>query len=111
MSDTPQSGRFAALEARLPAHLATGQLWMLKGQVTGPITFTTAVKDQAGRAVFYDETIRVPLAMRGPGLPAGRILREQVRSIDVASTVLELARHGFSYLLNRRYQFPFSIQN
>lgn len=30
----------------------------LKGQVTGPITFTTAVKDQAGRAVFYDETIR-----------------------------------------------------
>jgi methionine synthase II (cobalamin-independent) len=30
----------------------------LKGQVTGPITFTTAVKDQAGRAVFYDESVR-----------------------------------------------------
>jgi methionine synthase II (cobalamin-independent) len=30
----------------------------LKGQVTGPITFTTAVKDQAGRAVFYDDALR-----------------------------------------------------
>ncbi|WP_373497864.1 hypothetical protein [Desulfococcus sp.] len=30
----------------------------LKGQVTGPVTFTTAVKDQAGRAVFYDEQLR-----------------------------------------------------
>ena len=30
----------------------------LKGQVTGPVTFTTAVKDQPGRAIFYNETIR-----------------------------------------------------
>lgn len=30
----------------------------LKGQVTGPLTFATAVKDQAGRSVFYDEQIR-----------------------------------------------------
>lgn len=30
----------------------------LKGQVTGPITFTTAVKDQNGRALFYDEQLR-----------------------------------------------------
>ncbi len=47
-------------------------------------------EDEHGLFV-YEETIRVPLAMRGPGLPAGRILREQVRSIDIASTVLELA--------------------
>jgi hypothetical protein len=30
----------------------------LKGQITGPITFTTAVKDQNGRAVFYDDQCR-----------------------------------------------------
>lgn len=30
----------------------------LKGQVTGPITFTTAVKDQNGRSIFYDEQLR-----------------------------------------------------
>ncbi len=30
----------------------------VKGQVTGPVTFCTGVKDQTGRAIFYDETLR-----------------------------------------------------
>lgn len=30
----------------------------VKGQVTGPITFCTGVKDQDGRAIFYNETLR-----------------------------------------------------
>ncbi|GBC63014.1 hypothetical protein DENIS_4003 [Desulfonema ishimotonii] len=30
----------------------------LKGQITGPVTFTTAVKEQQGRAIFYDEQLR-----------------------------------------------------
>ncbi len=30
----------------------------LKGQVTGPITFATSVKNQNGRAIFYDEQLR-----------------------------------------------------
>ena len=30
----------------------------VKGQVTGPITFCTGVKDQDGRAIFYDGTLR-----------------------------------------------------
>jgi hypothetical protein len=30
----------------------------VKGQVTGPVTFCTGVKDQDGRAIFYDETLR-----------------------------------------------------
>jgi methionine synthase II (cobalamin-independent) len=30
----------------------------VKGQVTGPITFCTAVKNQSGRSVFYDEQLR-----------------------------------------------------
>lgn len=30
----------------------------VKGQITGPITFGTGVKDQNGRAIFYDERIR-----------------------------------------------------
>lgn len=30
----------------------------VKGQVTGPITFCTGIKDQDGRAVFYNETLR-----------------------------------------------------
>ncbi|BBO70584.1 hypothetical protein DSCA_45140 [Desulfosarcina alkanivorans] len=30
----------------------------VKGQVTGPVTFGTGVKDQDGRAIFYNETLR-----------------------------------------------------
>ncbi len=30
----------------------------VKGQVTGPITFCTGIKNQSGRAIFYDEQLR-----------------------------------------------------
>ncbi|MCF8106335.1 MAG: hypothetical protein K9K64_12710 [Desulfohalobiaceae bacterium] len=30
----------------------------VKGQITGPITFGTGVKDQDGKAIFYDEQLR-----------------------------------------------------
>lgn len=40
----------------------------------------------------YDEAVRVPLILRGQGVPTSRILDEQVRTIDVAPTLLELAR-------------------
>lgn len=33
-------------------------LHAVKGQVTGPITFCTALHDQEGRAVFYDDMLR-----------------------------------------------------
>lgn len=35
-----------------------GRLAAVKGQVTGPITFTTGVSDQDGRAIFYDDQLR-----------------------------------------------------
>lgn len=45
-----------------------------------------------GHGIFvYDETVRVPLAVRAPGLPAGRVVAAQARTIDVAPTLLELA--------------------
>jgi arylsulfatase A-like enzyme/predicted Zn-dependent protease len=40
---------------------------------------------------LYDATQRVPLLLRGPGLPAGRSVGELVRLADVAPTLLELA--------------------
>ena len=39
----------------------------------------------------YDESLKVPLIVRGPGLPAGAKVRGQVSNIDFAPTLLDLA--------------------
>ena len=39
----------------------------------------------------YDATQRIPLLLRGPGLPAGSVVEELVRLEDLAPTLLELA--------------------
>ena len=36
----------------------TPELFAIKGQITGPITFATGVKDQDKRAIFYDDQLR-----------------------------------------------------
>ncbi len=38
---------------------------------------------------LYDSTLRVPFIMAGPDAPAGKVIEDQVRSIDLAPTVLE----------------------
>ncbi len=43
------------------------------------------------KVVPYEESIRVPLIVRGPGFPAGAIRRQLVGNIDLAPTILELA--------------------
>jgi len=49
--------------------------------------------DELTHGIFlYEETLRVPFLIHAPeALPAGRVVRELVRSIDLAPTVLELA--------------------
>jgi arylsulfatase A-like enzyme/Flp pilus assembly protein TadD len=39
---------------------------------------------------LYDAVLRVPLIMRGPGIPAGRTISGVVRSVDIAPTLLAL---------------------
>lgn len=41
---------------------------------------------------LYDELLHVPLVVRGPGVPAGARVAEQVRSVDIAATLLDAAR-------------------
>jgi arylsulfatase A-like enzyme len=41
--------------------------------------------------LLYDETVRVPLLVNGPPVPAGTVLSEVVRTVDVAPTLLHLA--------------------
>ena len=39
----------------------------------------------------YEESLRVPFIMRGPGIPAGRVVRGQVANVDFAPTLLDAA--------------------
>jgi N-acetylglucosamine-6-sulfatase len=44
-----------------------------------------------GKETVYDETTRVPLILRGPGVPAGRVLDSLALNSDLAPTFAELA--------------------
>ena len=46
---------------------------------------------QQGKDTAYEEDIRVPLIVRGPGVPAGRALQYMALNIDLAPTLAELA--------------------
>jgi choline-sulfatase len=39
----------------------------------------------------YDATQKIPLLMKGPGVPSGRVVDAQVRLVDVAPTILSLS--------------------
>ena len=40
----------------------------------------------------YEESLRVPLIVRGPGVPAGRTVRGQISNIDFAPTLVDAAK-------------------
>lgn len=44
-----------------------------------------------GKVVLYEPSIRVPLVVRGPGIPAGVTLTQPVSNIDLAPTILDAA--------------------
>ncbi len=43
---------------------------------------------------IYDSTLRVPLILRGPGVPPGTIVKDDARSIDIVPTILDLLGHS-----------------
>jgi arylsulfatase A-like enzyme len=45
----------------------------------------------AGKNTAYEEDIRLPLVIRGPGVPAGKIVPQLALNIDLAPTIAELA--------------------
>jgi N-acetylglucosamine-6-sulfatase len=45
-----------------------------------------------GKVLVYEPSIRVPLLMRGPGIPRGRTLKQLVSNVDLAPTILDAAQ-------------------
>jgi arylsulfatase A-like enzyme len=60
-----------------------------------------------GKDMVYENSIRVPLIMRGPGVPAGRTLEHFVLNIDLAPTLVEMARaQAPAEFMDGRSMFP-----
>jgi arylsulfatase A-like enzyme len=45
---------------------------------------------RAGKVQPYEEAIRVPMLIRGPGIEAGRVVADPVGDVDLVPTILEL---------------------
>jgi arylsulfatase A-like enzyme len=48
-------------------------------------------REAAGKNLPYEEAIRVPLIVRGPGIPAGASISTPVANVDLAPTILAAA--------------------
>jgi arylsulfatase A-like enzyme/Tfp pilus assembly protein PilF len=92
----PYDGEIAFVDAQLGALLQR-----LDARRPGYPTLVLATADhgeslgehgEETHGVFiYDATLRVPLLVAGPGVPAGRVASTVARGIDVAPTLLDLA--------------------
>ena len=76
----------------LQALSANGQLaktWIFFTTDNG--VFTGQHRMPGGKTAVYDAASRVPLLVRGPGAPAGRVLPHLVGTVDLAATFVDMA--------------------
>jgi N-acetylglucosamine-6-sulfatase len=59
-----------------------------------------------GKVVPYEESIRVPLLIRGPGFPAGKQVTTIAANIDLAPTILEVAGASAGVTVDGRSLVP-----
>jgi arylsulfatase A-like enzyme len=59
-----------------------------------------------GKSAAYDESIRVPLLMRGPGIPANQTQSQLVDNLDVVATIVQLAQARPGVVLDGRSLLP-----
>lgn len=59
-----------------------------------------------GKAKAYDPSVRVPLLIRGPGVPAGTRPQQMVVNADLAPTILDAAQATAGRLLDGRSLLP-----
>jgi N-acetylglucosamine-6-sulfatase len=62
----------------------------------------------AGKVLLYEPSIRVPLIMRGPQIPAGEHRSQFVANIDLAPTIVKLAEAQPGRVMDGRSLIPFA---
>jgi N-acetylglucosamine-6-sulfatase len=62
----------------------------------------------SGKFLSYEPSARVPLIIRGPGLPAGEMSRELVSLVDVPQTILEIATGSIDPAADGRSLLPYA---
>jgi N-acetylglucosamine-6-sulfatase len=65
---------------------------------------------RSGKMLPYDPATRVPLLIRGPGLPRGAVSGELVANVDLAPTLGELAAARAGKTLDGRSLLPYARQ-
>jgi arylsulfatase A-like enzyme len=61
---------------------------------------------QTGKLLVYEPSVRVPLILRGPGLPHGARRASLVANVDLAATILDAANATPGRLLDGRSLLP-----
>jgi N-acetylglucosamine-6-sulfatase len=64
----------------------------------------------SGKMLPYDPSTRVPLLLRGPGVPAGEASDALVGNVDLAPTIVELAGASASKPLDGRSLMPLALE-
>jgi N-acetylglucosamine-6-sulfatase len=60
----------------------------------------------SGKVLLYEPSIRVPLIVRGPGVPRGRTIAEPVANIDLAPTIVDAANARADRTMDGRSLLP-----
>ena len=64
----------------------------------------------SGKMHIYEESIRVPLAMRGPGIPQGVNVNDLAINADLAPTIVEVANANPGLVMDGRSLIPVAQQ-
>jgi hypothetical protein len=66
---------------------------------------------QEGKVVLYEPSIRVPLLMRGPGIPRGAHRSQMVANIDLAPTIVDAAGATAGRTMDGRSLLPLAADD
>jgi N-acetylglucosamine-6-sulfatase len=64
----------------------------------------------SGKVLLYEPSIRVPLLMRGPGVPRNRHLKQMVANIDLAPTIVDAANAKAGRVMDGKSLLPLLAQ-